>query len=141
MFPELSSLIHDYLRPITRPDWRRLHKYKDSDLKYTLINDTKPICKLALLNSKDGGCFPKFKNMKVMNGMRVIFINDYIIVLRGKFIDYYYIYTNETILKDNVLYRDLDILGELYFKKIRYVFEFILICFFGGAYIVMVFCK
>ena len=134
MFPELSSLIHDYLRPVTRADWRRLHKYKDSDLTRDLDSKFKPIYEIARLNRMDNGFMQRFKDAKYIGGMRVLFINDYIILLKGRFVYYYYIYTTETIIKDNVLYRDLDILGELYYRRFRYCDELALACLFAWLY-------
>lgn len=138
MFPELSSLIHDYLRPVTRPDWRRLHKYKDSDLTRDLDLKFKPIYEIARLNRMDNGFTPRFKDIKYIGGKRVIFINEYIIVLRGRFMDNYYMYSNETIIIDNVLYRNLDILGDLYYRKFRHDDEiallFVFLWFYGIWY-------
>ena len=127
MFPEFSRLVHDYIRPKTRGDWRRLHKYTDNDFKRDLVSNNYA---QALLNRVDGGFTTRFKCLKTLEYLgynyNIIKVTDNVIVLKRYFTQYYYVYNSGGIFKGHVYYRNMDQILFLAEKQHFYMEELLL---------------
>ena len=139
MFPEFSQLVHDFIRPKTRPDWRRLHKYTDDDFKRDLVRNN---YEKALLKRADGGFTVRFKQLKTLEyqgyNYRIIKVTDNVIVLKRYFTQYYFVYSCGGLFKGPIYYRNTDQILFLAEKHHFYIEELIIICL--GIIIWNLFC-
>ena len=115
MFPELSRIVHDYARPCTRPDWRRLHKYTHAEFTYDIEELNARLYFMVYYNSIDGG-FLSDHNIKNRKGIVSMTENKFVIYEYGIYTYYSYITENVFIPREAILYRNTHILTkELYF--------------------------
>lgn len=130
MFPELSKMIHDYIRPKTRGDWRTIHKYIDSDFKQALVRNH---CARPLLNRADGGFVTRFKQLKNLEyqgyNYTILKVTDNVIVLRYYFVKYYYVYTCGGLFKGHIYYRKVDQI--LFLAEKQYYYFYFELLFIG----------
>lgn len=131
MFPELSQLVHDFIRPKTRGDWRRLHKYTLQQFKYDTIDLKSPLFYPMYYNYIDGGFTPKFKQLKTLNyngfNYSVIKVTDHAIILKYYFTQYYYAYDTISVVHNDIYYRNMDQITYLAGSK-HYYLELLIVC-------------
>lgn len=131
MFPELSKMVHDYARPITRPDWRTLHKYTLNRFNYDIEQLNARLYFIVYYNSIDGGFLPEH-NIKNRNGLLSMSENKFIIYEYGIYTYYSYTTENLFIPKESILYRNTHIINKEIDFQIGYKLAFIYIIIYLG---------
>ena len=128
---DVLTIIRDYSRPLTRGDWRRLHKYTATAFQQDLLVLKYNLYINIYNNRRNGGYLLKNKfkylheNKKLFyfNGVyySIVELNELVVVLQKGNIKLYCLYKTDSLEVDGCMYQNVDqivyLLAEFRVKK------------------------
>jgi hypothetical protein len=115
---DVLSVIREYSRPLTRCDWRRLHKYTNDKFQEDLIVLNYNLYLNIYNNKRNGGYLLKYKfkhlyeNKKLLyfNGVyySIVDLNELVVVLQKDNHKLYFLYKTDILEVDGYIYQNVD---------------------------------